>query len=838
MDRRVGIINGLLGGMLAISIVSPAWAESPDMQSVRALLIEQCLDCHGPSKAKARLDLSTREGLLRGGYSGEVVVPGDAEASLLYEMVAHQYEPAMPFGKPALSADQVALIRAWIDDGAHYSAPLTAEVDPESGTTEADDPIEKSDRPFWSFQPLRDVTPPSNLRNGSRHPIDRFLGQAQEAQGIRSNPEASRQTLIRRLSFDLLGLPPSPEEVERFVADPSPSAFETLVDRLLASPRYGERWGRHWLDLARYADSDGYENDLDRPNAYRYRDFVIRALNQDMPYDRFLRWQLAGDEYRPEDPEAVVATGFLTAAPYQGTTPADTEENKRKIRYDEWDNMLATTGSTFLGLTVGCARCHDHKFDPIPTRDYYRMLAAFGSAERRVTSLAQPERQRRRWIEEQRRRFREATMDELGLDEEQKFWLRQPRHFFVPVQIKLYKQYGDQLDPDDEELRDWLDPEALAILEALEGDSRAVSGSVREAEGLVMADHGSTPSPSYLLGRGSVMDRVEEVSLGFLSVLTGDQTADDYRSQALTRAHDRDPADPVLGTTYQRATLAEWMTDPEQGAGTLVARVIVNRLWKHHFGEGLVRTPDDFGVTGDRPAQPELLDWLAAELIAQDWRLKPIHRLIVTSATYRQSTAFDPDRAAIDPSNRLWWRRTPIRLEAEILRDAMLWAGDALDSQLYGPAFRPPIPDGAISTRSDDAYPNDLEDGPASWRRAVYAFIKRSVRNPMGEVWNEPDATATCGRRDRTTVPTQSLSLLNDPFVRQRAHDLARRIVDEVGTDPDHVIARAFELVLARSPRPDERALLRRFLDSQAASKAIPDLAHLLFTLNEFLYID
>ncbi len=815
---------------------------------IRPILARACLKCHGPEKPKGGLRLDSRAGAVAGGDSGEPAIkPGHPEASDLMKRVASD-DPGvrMPMRGDALGRGEIDLLRRWIAEGAPWPDAAVAAA-PARPTEKV---VTDADRDHWSFRPLRPVVPPIPIHGDrARNPIDRFLLAAMEPKGLSMAPEADRRTLIRRLSFDLVGLPPSPEDVEAFVRDHSGNADERVVDRLVASPHHGERWGRHWLDVARYADSDGYENDLDRRVAYRYRDFVIRAINADMPFDQFVRWQVAGDEDAPDDPEALAATGFCTAAPSQETTPADTDENKAKIRYDELDNMLATTGSALLGLTIGCARCHDHKFDPIPTRDYYRMLAAFTNSARREASLSKPHRDLDRWLEEQRRLSREDAMRRLGLRDVERFWLRQPEHFFVPIQIALYKKYGKALESTPETLRAWMNEPKRATWRQLEraAAESAVWGINPSDKALVLLDRGSVSEANYLLGRGSVTARKEVVTPGFLQVLTRGASPEEYlaraRDRGRTGARREGITDPdalvVLGTTDRRAAMAGWLTDVDRGAGGLLARVIVNRLWQHHFGEGLVRTPDDFGRTGDRPVHAELLDWLAGELIRGGWRLKPIHRLIVTSAAYRQGTSSEPSRGAIaDPENRLLWHRRPIRLEAEAVRDAMLSVSGRLRGAMYGPAFRPPIPAEAIATRSKDAYPKDLKDGPDSWRRSVYAFIKRSVVNPFGETFDAPDSTATCGRRNTTTVPTQNLALLNDPFVRSCAGDLARRAVTEGGPEMAGRVRRAYELALGRPPRADELAASRKFLGPDRGPDAFTDLCHVIFTLNDFMYVD
>jgi hypothetical protein len=815
---------------------------------VQPIFARSCQMCHGPQKLRGGLRLDERASVLAGGDSGEpAIAPGDVKASRLLERVStDDASRRMPPKGERLSSGEIAVLKRWIAQGARWSESKAgdpvARVRKEMTVTDAD-------REHWAFRPLKSVSPPTPRQAGlARTPLDRFLLAKLDAKSLTPAPEADRQTLIRRLSFDLIGLPPAPEQIQAFVGDANPNAYESLVDRLLASPHYGQRWGRHWLDVARFADSDGYENDLDRKAAFRYRDFVIRALNDDMPYDRFVRWQIAGDEYEPNNPMAVAATGFCTAAPSQDTTPADTDENKEKIRYDELDNMVATTGSALIGLTIGCARCHDHKFDPIPTRDYYRMLAAFSTSERREASLSKAHREWERWRQEQGRLYREARMQALGLSDQEKFWLRQPEHFFVPVQIELYKRYGKALEASEEQLVTWMTDAKRATDNALHAAvARAQAGGAdAAAKGLVLLDRGAKPKVSYLLGRGSVTNKNEIVTFGLIQVLTRGASPEDYltRTGEVAAAFCGDgPAgsalDPAtLGTTYQRMALAMWVTDPERGAGGLLARVIVNRMWQHHFGEGLVRTPDDFGLTGDRPEQAELLDWLATELIRCEWRLKPVHRLILSTAAYRQGTLFDASSAAIDPENRLLWHRRPVRLEAEALRDAILACSGRLNLAMYGPPFRPKIPAEAVSTRSKDVYPTDIRDGPETWRRSIFAFVKRSVPNPLAEVFDAPDSTAACGRRNTTAVPTQNLALINDPSIRGCAIDLARRVAKDAGTDGEARVRRAFELVLGRPPRPDELDASRALVARGDAHEALADFCHVLFTLNEFLYIN
>ncbi|HTE19521.1 MAG TPA: DUF1549 and DUF1553 domain-containing protein, partial [Armatimonadota bacterium] len=646
-------------------------------------------------------------------------------------------------------------------------------------------------------------------------------------------------------------------------------AYGKLVDRLLASPQYGERWGRHWLDLARYADSNGQEGDQDRPTAYHYRDFVIRALNDDLPYDTFVRWQIAGDEYAPDNPRAVSATGFLTAGPHT-VLNVPMEEEKVRNRLNELDDMISTTGSTFLGLTVGCARCHDHKFDPIPTRDYYRMLAAFNAGDRAEVPLAsraevakwreaeaawkgQMEAARReleRWLSEQKApligRVREDRVDALPISPEEKSLLKSMPD--DPRARALAEKHGGALKSRDSDFRPLLSDAQRARWDELAVAVKTLEGK-RPAPlptALAMADFGARPRETWLLDRGDLHLKKERVELGFLTSLTNGRPPSAYWAAAKS-AGARDD------TTYQRRALADWMTDTEHGAGSLLARVAVNRLWQHHFGEGLVRTVNDFGLQGEKPSHPELLEWLASELVRGGWKLKRMHRSILTSAAYLQDTRFDAKKARIDPENRLLWRRRPRRIEAEIFRDALLSVSGTLNPRMHGPAFKPPIPAEAIQARNlKDDYPADIQDTPETHRRTVYMFHKRVVQHPLMQAFDGPDAAASCGRRSITTVAPQALAILNEPFVRSRAGDFARRVRAEAGDQPVPQVERAYRLALGRAPSARELDASLRFLQAQAARRAgrgeaagtspellaLTDFAQVLFGLNEFMYVD
>jgi hypothetical protein len=837
-------------------------------RDVRPILERSCWKCHGPDKQKGGVRFDRRQGAIVAGDSGKTAIrPGRAEESELIRRVeAADADGRMPPKAGPLGREQIKVLRAWIEQGADW--PETAAA-PAGGRREM--VVTDEDRRHWSYRPLKAVGPPvPEEARWCRTPIDRFIVAALEARGIRPSAPADRRTLIRRLYFDVLGLPPAPEEVEAFVADPRPAAYEELVERLLASPHYGERWGRHWLDVARYADSDGLESDADRPNAYHYRDFVIRALNEDLPYQQFVHWQLAGDEYDPDNLWARAATGFLTAAPTEVlTVPMD--EEKQRLRFNELDDMAVTTASAFLGLTLGCARCHDHKFDAIPTRDYYRIQCAFTTTARADVLLATRAEEadfrareagwnaRRRaaqhkldaWLGEQKGRhaasLRVAKIDALAIgDAEKKVLKEQPAS---AEGKKLSRRHEKALALSDVDYRRALTDDERRQWDALKRDVDDARRSRPQAPpaALALVDKMAEPEPTWLLDRGDFYAKRELLRVGFLTVLTGARTPEDYWAAARREVSPRQ-------STGQRRALAEWITDAEHGAGPLLARVVVNRLWQHHFGEGLVRTVSDFGVRGERPTHPELLEWLAHEFVAGGWRLKPLHRLILNSSVYRQATTSDATRHGLDPDNRLLWRRRPQRLEAEILRDAVLAVSGTLNREPFGPAFKPPIPPEAMLARNTkDPYPKGAVDCSATRRRSVYLFHKRVVQHPLLQAFDGPDAVVSCGRRSTTTVAPQALALLNDRFFRDRAADFGRRLLAEVGANLEGWVERGFRLALSRPPDGAERAACVRFLERQLKRRgarepsqtldvirlhALADFCQALFSLNEFLYVD
>lgn len=859
----------LLLGLCWLAVpLSAAEPERLDFaRDVRPILESSCWKCHGLEKQKGGVRFDRRQDALGKGDSGEkAIAPGKAnESALIQRVEAVDAEVRMPPKGDPLSRDKIEILRRWIDEGARWpeSEQSNAQVRREMVVT-------AEDRQHWSYRPLRVVEPPAVIGTSwCRTPVDRFILAALENRGLQPNSTADRRTLYRRLSFDLIGLPPAPDEIEAFVADQSSVAYEKLVDRLLSSSHYGERWGRHWLDVARYADSDGMESDADRPTAHNFRDFVIRAFNDDLSYQTFVRWQLAGDEYEPDNPRALAATGFLAAAPTEPGLP-DMEEEKLRLRFNELDDMAGTTASAFLGLTLACARCHDHKFDAIPTRDYYRLQCAFTTTARDEVFLAtraevsqyreldaQWNKRRKAaenaltvWLSEQKSpklaALQNAKIDALAISKEEKATLTEKPD--SDAGKKLAAKHRKAIALADDDYRQGFNDDQRRRWENLKNERDAAQRNqpTRPPTALAIIDKKPEPEPTWLLERGDFYAKKERLQVGFLTVLTGRRVPEDYWAAARREV-------PPGRSTGQRRALADWLTDVDHGAGALLARVIVNRVWQHHFGEGLVRTPGDFGVRGERPTHPELLDWLARQFVAGGWRLKSLHRLILTSAIYQETMAFDAARSAIDPDNRLHWRRRPQRLEAEILRDAVLSVSGTLNTAQFGPAFKPPIPAEAMLARNTKSpYPLDARDTPATRRRTVYMFHKRVVQHPLMQAFDGPDAAVSCGRRSNTTVAPQALALLNDTFLRDRAADFARRLLAESGPKPADCINRAYWLALARPPTELERKNSLRFVDHQLERRArekslsvdelrlraLTDYCQVLFSLNEFIYVD
>jgi mono/diheme cytochrome c family protein len=812
----------------------------PDELAERAyaILKKNCFECHGEAP-KAGLDLRTHASLRKGGVGGPVVVPHEPDRSRLYRYVTHAEEPFMPAKKPRLSEEDLETLREWIEAGA--SLEDVPEAKPDSARSKEElakleeRPIAPTERAYWAFLvPTRPAVPAAARAGWDRNPIDGFLLAAMTAKGLRPSPPADRATLIRRAYLDVVGLPPSPEDVDAFVKDTSPDAWVKVVDRLLASPHYGERWARHWMDLVRYADSGGFEFDVDRPEMYRYRDYLVDSFNRDKPYDQFIKEQLAGDEYAPESNEAMIATGFLRLGPEGGGT-----------RYDQLDDLITTTSLTFMGLTVGCARCHNHKFDPIAQKDYYRLQAVFFSTRgvdhplapahdvdanrretQRIDNLLRPLRAKKTELEKP---YLKVLVDrEVAKlpDYLQAAWNTPPDQR-TPGQRLNVTQIERTLQNDS--LRGLIrEPDIVALMPA---DAKARHDAVRaEIEALekqrprrlptarAIGEAGPEPRPSYFLHRGS-------------PEAPGSLMAPGVPSAATESDWEFPPPPPDAKSSWRRRGLAEWLVSP---SNPLTARVMVNRLWQHHFGEGLVRTPSNFGKMGEPPTHPELLDWLALEFVERGWSLKAMHRLMLTSAAYQMASRDIVANLAVDPDNRLVWRMPRVRLEAEIIRDQVLAVAGTLDRTVGGPAVFPFIDPDLFEKSSKRDWPGKPDDDPSTWRRGIYVYSKRSIRYPMFETFDQPNLVNSVDRRNRTTIAPQALMLMNNGFFLTHTKTFAARLRAEAGADPGAQVDRAFQLALARRPDAAERSRAVAFIGAGGAR--LDEFCHMMFNLNEFLY--
>jgi hypothetical protein len=767
---------------------------------VRPLLAKRCLGCHGVGEQMAHLDLRSRESTLKGGGRGPALVPGHADKSLLYEFVTGKRVPLMPPGGK-LPAAEIQILKQWLDGGAPWGGGTVATA---------------KKQVWWSFQPPARPSLPTPLstsptkrgqmgiaknqkpKTKNQNPIDAFILAKLNAEKLTPSPPTSRPVLIRRAYLDLIGLPPTPEEVSAFVRDKSPNAWEKVVDRLLTSPRYGERWGRHWLDLVRYADSSGFEGDKDRPLAWRYRDYVIAAFNQDKPYDLFIKEQLAGDELRPGDIEATIATGYLACG------PQDIVEMNARTRSNELDDLVSTTGATFLGLTIGCARCHDHKYDPVKITDYYRLSAVFAPTERREIEIPTPEEKRA--ID-----ARNAEVDKAIAP------FRQEAEPLKQKGMEAAKKAG-QANPNEEQILVALsETERNRLRELLAAIKKEEEKRIAPPRALAVTDKGREFPTAHVLLRGDAYHPGDPVEPGFICTLPGGTA-----TVPATAATEK--------TTGRRLALAEWIASPQN---PLTARVWMNRMWRQHFGRGLVDSPSNFGISGELPTHPELLDWLALKFQSFGWKLKPMHRLMLLSATYQQSS----DRREVgmkrDPQNKFYWRMPVRRLEAEAVRDSLLSVAGTLNLQMGGPPVYPPVDP---SLRGDTFQgPNwqDGEDGPSTWRRSVYVKVKRSLLLPHLEVFDCPEITYGVAQRNVTTTPLQALLLLNDPLILRQASLLAARLEKEVGSDPRKQIDRAYRLAVCRPPSPREVNLSLNFLKK----RSLPEFCHAIINLNEFVYV-
>ncbi len=874
---RAWIQGDAAAGVTTTNTIAKKVDNTPVTQNdIIPILLTRCTVCHGLRKQEGGLDLRSKASMLKGGKSGPAMVLGKPEDSLLIKKINDGSMPPkqklIVVGVKPISPAETEKIARWIGQG----APEIAESADLSGT-DKDPLVTDKDRQFWAFQtPHRPVAPNVKTASRVRNPIDAFVLAKLEAKGLSLSPEADRQTLIRRAYFDLTGLPPEPKDVQDFIADRDPQAYEKLIDKLLASPRYGERWARYWLDVAGYADSEGgkLSADLPRPFAFRYRDYVIRAMNADKPYNRFLTEQIAGDELSdyehattvtPELMDNLIATGFLRMAPDSTT---EREVNFVDDRIDVIADEIETVSSSVMGLTIKCARCHSHKYDPLPQRDYYRFKAVFKGAYDEhdwvspltlekyglyfpgrylpyVTPGATPvqllEEARTRelvnknlegeikaiqtaWDEktkEQKKKFIEQriTAQPKDLQEDLRKLIATPDEKRDEIQKYLAEKFAAVIKADPSQLK--MDPEFAKQSEEVEKKIKLLQyRMLPEPKIRALWDRG-TPSPTYILRRGMPTSFGPPVDAGPPAVLTTAKVP-----------YEITPPWPGSEKTGRRLAFAKWLTNPEH---PLTSRVMVNRIWKTHFGTGIVKSVGNYGKTGAAPTHPELLDWLATEFVEKGWSVKQMHRLIMTSSTYRQASAVSSEAQRLDPDNALLSHMPLRRMEGEVLNDTLVFVAGRLDDTRYGVAEPVLVRDDGLVT------PIETEKG---WRRSIYVEQRRTEIPTILDNFDLPPMSPNCVERTESTVSLQALYLMNNGMVRQLADSLAARIQREAGNDAQKQVASMYWLALSRPPSDEEAkaslaALLKlRQLAPSHDVAALAKLCHTVINSAAFIYID
>ena len=773
------------------ALATPAVATELDFaRDIQPLLARRCYACHGPDTQEAGLRLDDRAAATAELDSGSIaVVPGNpATSEMLARITSTDHDLQMPPEGPRLTAAEVTLLERWIAAGAEWQA-------------------------HWAFRPLeRPPLPPAAAP--AMNPVDAFIDAGLAARGLPRSPEADKATLLRRATYGVTGLPPTEQEMWEFLADESPGAWEKVVDRLLASPHYGEHWGRHWLDLVRYAETNSFERDGVKPHVWRYRDYVIRSLNDDKPYDRFVLEQLAGDELPEPTADSLVATGYYRLGLWDDE-PAD----KLQARYDWLDDIVSTTGQVFLGLTINCARCHDHKIDPLPQRDYYALLAFFHNITPMGDRHLNPA-------------FIERPLPEAGVTPAEAADLareRDRRRAEAKANIKAIdqriKEHGDQALDDlaRQDLAGW--KQLLAELDAEAG---------RQPKALVVTEYGPQAPETFVFARGNPHaepkpeHRVEPVFPGFL-----EPPAPEIAPAASGRSSGR------------RTALANWITSP---TNPLTARVLANRIWQYHFGRGIVRSPNNFGLMGDPPTHEELLDWLAAELVAGGWRLKSLHKTILMSRAYRAASTAVEESLAKDPLNDAWWRFDMRRLAAEEIRDSIHVTSGGFNPQMFGPSVYPDLPQAVLATQSRPGEGWGKSAPAEQARRSVYIHVKRSLLTPILADFDLADPDTSCPVRFTTTQPTQALGMMNGDFLHAQARVFAERVRREAGgTNADQteaMVRRAIEVALVR---PASDAEVERGValvdeletkDGVGPGRALELYCLMVLNLNEFAYLD
>ena len=787
---------------------------------VRPVLADNCFRCHGAKKQRGELRLDSRAAILEGGGRGPAIVPGHPEKSLLIKAIGHtDKDLKMPEDKK-LPREHIDALTQWIKMGAPWPGAAQTAGSPKKGEFVISD----KDRAHWSLQPIKRPAIPSVKNDGwVKNPIDAFILAGLEAKGLTPSPPAARQELLRRVTYDLTGLPPTPAEVEAFLADTSPDAYTKLVDRLLDSPRYGEKWARHWLDLVRYAETNSFERDNPKPNVWRYRDYVIRAFNNDKPYDLFLKEQLAGDELGRTDADAIIATGYYRLGLWDDE-PAD----PLLARYDGLDDIVATTGQVMLGLTFDCARCHNHKIDPIAQKDYYRLLAFFhninhfrngGPTDETPIFTSPEQRQAHAAKMEELNERRRALRAEIGkVEAEFRTLYEKERGPIAPSLERVIGVDGAAV----------LGTERYAAYLKLKKQLQTLKKHEPPADrALCVTEPGPQGPETFVLMRGNPHVKGDKVVPAFPSVFNLPDPV-------------IPPPKPGARSSGRRLVLANWIASP---ANPLTARVMVNRLWQHHFGRGIVRSPNDFGLHGSRPTHPELLDWLASEFVAKGWRMKAMHRLILTSNAYQMSSRGNPQGLAADATNDRFWRFDMRRLSGEEIRDSILAVSGNLNLKMYGPSVYPEIPKDVLAGQSVPGRGWPVSPPDEQNRRSVYVHVKRSLLLPILDSFDLAETDRTTPVRFSTTQPTQALGMLNGDFLNKQARVFAARLRREAGSEPRAQVRLALALAMSRAPSDAQIERGVRFMtavrgDGASAATALDLYCLLVLNLNEFVYLD
>jgi mono/diheme cytochrome c family protein len=817
--------------MLQPVSVSAADADSAQFyrEQVLPILEASCFECHGPeSELKGELFLGNREGLLEGGESGPAVDLDAPEDSILIAAINYESYEMPPNSK--LPDEDIAILTAWVKAGA--AIPEDAELErPEVSYANPATLVTAETKNYWAFRPVANPAAPDVKRKAwVANPIDQFILQKLEAKGLSPASAADKQKLIRRASYDLTGLPPSIADIEAFVDDKSGRAFDKVVDRLLDSPQYGERWGRHWLDLVRYAESNSYERDGTKPFIWRYRDYVIKSFNEDKPYTQFIKEQLAGDEFEPPTPDSIVATGYYRLGIWD-----DEPVSQKQALYDDLDDVLLTTSQVFLGLTMNCARCHDHKIDPIPQKDYYSFLAFFSGFKR--YGVRSHESVQDNSIgpiavnaEQQKRNANRKGLDRELVQHDRKInhVNRRLQDLMTPPQREDFRAVEVRVDIARKYVGKGLSKQLVAEYEkAVDRKKEILNTRPPEvAQALIIKEVGKKPRDTFILVRGNANVEGAKVEPAFPSILS--------------------PPEPVIKaptrteSSGRRTALANWIASKDN---QLTARVMVNRIWQHHFGRGIVGSSNNFGNIGDKPTHPELLDWLATQFMQGDWKLKSLHKLIMLSSTYQMSSQASEKELAADPANKLYWRFNMRRLSSEELRDSVHAANASLNLKMGGPSIYPIIPQEVFAgqSRPGAGWGNSSVEERA--RRACYIFIKRSLVEPLMADFDFADVDSTCPVRFVTTQPTQALSLLNSEFMNRQAAVFAEFLKKEAGDDSTKQVELGLAQITQR--RPDKSEIERGLgLIESLKKDGVPDDMALkyfcltLYNLNEFLYLD